>query len=91
MWNTTAQLHNVAELIVQEAWQESLLPQEEVRSDGNFRKDRIPRFPVCSKWLVLRERPVRIRLSHLLIKARTPSSPRAFSCILSYEVMPASF
>jgi hypothetical protein len=33
-WSTTAQLHEAAELVVQEAWQESLLPQEEEGSDG---------------------------------------------------------
>jgi hypothetical protein len=33
-WSTTAQLREAAELVVQEAWQESLLPQEEVGSDG---------------------------------------------------------
>jgi hypothetical protein len=33
-WNTTAQLREAAELVVQEAWQESLLPQEEMGSDG---------------------------------------------------------
>jgi hypothetical protein len=33
-WSTTAQLRKAVELIVQEAWQESLLPREEVRSDG---------------------------------------------------------
>jgi hypothetical protein len=33
-WNTTAQLREVAELVVQEAWQESLLPREEEGSDG---------------------------------------------------------
>jgi hypothetical protein len=33
-WNTTAQLREVAELVVEEAWQESLLPQEEEGSDG---------------------------------------------------------
>jgi hypothetical protein len=33
-WNTTAQLRKAAELIVQEAWQESLLPQEEAGNDG---------------------------------------------------------
>jgi hypothetical protein len=34
VWNTTAQLREAAELVVQEAWQESLLPQEEAGSDG---------------------------------------------------------
>ena len=58
---------------------------------GNFGKDRILRFPDSSKWLVLSERLVRIRLSHLLIRARTPSSPHAFSYIVFYEVMQASF
>jgi hypothetical protein len=33
-WNTTAQLRKAAELVVQEAWQESLLPREEAGSDG---------------------------------------------------------
>jgi hypothetical protein len=33
-WSTTAQLHKAAELVVQEAWQESLLPREEEESDG---------------------------------------------------------
>jgi hypothetical protein len=33
-WSTTAQLHEAAELVVQEAWQESLLPREEEGSDG---------------------------------------------------------
>jgi hypothetical protein len=33
-WSTTAQLHEAAELVVQEAWQESLLPREEAGSDG---------------------------------------------------------
>jgi hypothetical protein len=33
-WRTTAQLRAAAELVVQEAWQESLLPQEEEGSDG---------------------------------------------------------
>ena len=31
---------------------------------------------------MLSERPVRIRISHLLIRARTPSSPRVFPCVL---------
>jgi hypothetical protein len=34
-WSTTAQLRETAELVVQEAWQESLLPREEAGSDGN--------------------------------------------------------
>jgi hypothetical protein len=33
-WSTTTQLHEATELVVQEAWQESLLPQEEEGSDG---------------------------------------------------------
>jgi hypothetical protein len=33
-WSTTAQLYETAELLVQEAWQESLLPREEEGSDG---------------------------------------------------------
>jgi hypothetical protein len=33
-WSTTAQLFKAAELVVQEAWQESLLPREEEGSDG---------------------------------------------------------
>jgi hypothetical protein len=33
-WSTTAQLREAAELVVQEAWQESLLPREEVGSNG---------------------------------------------------------
>jgi hypothetical protein len=32
-WSTTAQLREAAELVVPEAWQESLLPREEVGSD----------------------------------------------------------
>jgi hypothetical protein len=32
-WSTTTQLREAVELVVQEAWQESLLPQEEVGSD----------------------------------------------------------
>jgi hypothetical protein len=34
VWNTTAQLREAAELVVQEAWQESLLPREEEGSDS---------------------------------------------------------
>jgi hypothetical protein len=34
VWSTTAQLREAAELVVQEAWQESLLPQKEEGSDG---------------------------------------------------------
>jgi hypothetical protein len=33
-WSTTAQLREAAELVVQEAWQESLLPREEEGSDS---------------------------------------------------------
>jgi hypothetical protein len=33
-WSTTAQLRKAAELVVQDAWQESLLPREEEGSDG---------------------------------------------------------
>jgi hypothetical protein len=33
-WSTTTQLCEAVELVVQEAWQESLLPQEEEGSDG---------------------------------------------------------
>jgi hypothetical protein len=33
-WSTTAQLCEAAELVIQEAWQESLLPREEAGSDG---------------------------------------------------------
>jgi hypothetical protein len=33
VWSITAQLHEATELVVQEAWQESLLPQEEEGSD----------------------------------------------------------
>jgi hypothetical protein len=33
-WSTTAQLRKAVELVVQEAWQESLLPREEEGSDG---------------------------------------------------------
>jgi hypothetical protein len=33
-WSTTTQLRAATELVVQEAWQESLLPQEEEGSDG---------------------------------------------------------
>jgi hypothetical protein len=33
-WSTTAQLREAVELVVQEAWQESLLPREEAGSDG---------------------------------------------------------
>jgi hypothetical protein len=33
-WSTTAQLCEATELVVQEAWQESLLPREEEGSDG---------------------------------------------------------
>jgi hypothetical protein len=33
-WSTTGQLHKAAELVVQEAWQEFLLPREEEGSDG---------------------------------------------------------
>jgi hypothetical protein len=33
-WNTNAQLCQAAELVVQEAWQESLLPRKEAGSDG---------------------------------------------------------
>jgi hypothetical protein len=33
-WSTIAQLYEAAELIVQEAWQESLLPREEAGNDG---------------------------------------------------------
>jgi hypothetical protein len=32
-WSTTAQLREAIELVVQEAWQESLLPREEEGSD----------------------------------------------------------
>jgi hypothetical protein len=32
-WSTTAQLREATELVVQEAWQESLLPREEAGSD----------------------------------------------------------
>jgi hypothetical protein len=34
VWSTTAQLREAAELVVQEAWQESLLPREEEGSDS---------------------------------------------------------
>jgi hypothetical protein len=34
MWSTTTQLREAVELVVQEAWQESLLPREEEGSDG---------------------------------------------------------
>ena len=34
---------------------------------------------------MLSERPVKIRLSHLLIRARTPNSPCVFSCFFSLE------
>jgi hypothetical protein len=34
VWSTTAQLREAAELVIQEAWQESLLPREEEGSDG---------------------------------------------------------
>jgi hypothetical protein len=34
VWSTTTQLREAVELVVQEAWQESLLPREEERSDG---------------------------------------------------------
>jgi hypothetical protein len=33
-WSTTAQLREAAELVVQEVWQESLLPREEEGSDS---------------------------------------------------------
>jgi hypothetical protein len=33
-WSTTPQWREAAELVVQEAWQESLLPREEEGSDG---------------------------------------------------------
>jgi hypothetical protein len=33
-WSTTVQLCEAAELVVQEVWQESLLPREEAGSDG---------------------------------------------------------
>jgi hypothetical protein len=33
-WSTTAQLHEATELVIQEAWQESLLPRGEEGSDG---------------------------------------------------------
>jgi hypothetical protein len=33
-WSTTAQLYEAAKLVVQEAWQESLFPREEMGSDG---------------------------------------------------------
>jgi hypothetical protein len=33
-WSTTMQLREATELVVQEAWQESLLPREEEGSDG---------------------------------------------------------
>jgi hypothetical protein len=33
-WSTIAQLREATELVLQEAWQESLLPQEEEGSDG---------------------------------------------------------
>jgi hypothetical protein len=33
-WSTTVQLHKVVELVVQEAWQESLLPREEGETNG---------------------------------------------------------
>jgi hypothetical protein len=33
-WSTTSQLRETAELVVHEAWQESLLPREEAGSDG---------------------------------------------------------
>jgi hypothetical protein len=33
-WSTIAQLREAAQLVVQEAWQESLFPREEDRSDG---------------------------------------------------------
>jgi hypothetical protein len=40
VWSTTTQLREAAELIVQEAWQEFLLPREEAGSDGQ--KDHDP-------------------------------------------------
>jgi hypothetical protein len=33
-WSTTSQLHEVAELVIQEAWQESFLPQVEEEVNG---------------------------------------------------------
>jgi hypothetical protein len=33
-WSTTAQLRETVELVVQEEWQESLLPREEAESNG---------------------------------------------------------
>jgi hypothetical protein len=33
-WNTTSQLHEAAELVIQEAWQESLLPRVEEKVNG---------------------------------------------------------
>jgi hypothetical protein len=38
-WNTTSQLHEVVELVIQEAWQESLLPrvEEEVNGEVDLR------------------------------------------------------
>jgi hypothetical protein len=41
-WSTTAQLREAAELVVHEAWQESLLPREEVGGDGQ--EDHGPRL-----------------------------------------------
>jgi GAF domain-containing protein len=34
VWSTTAQLHEAAKLVVQEAWHESLLPREEEETNG---------------------------------------------------------
>jgi hypothetical protein len=38
-WNTTSQLRKAAELVIQEAWQESLLPrvEEEVNGEVDLR------------------------------------------------------
>jgi hypothetical protein len=33
-WSTTSQLREVAELVIQEAWQESLLPRVEEEVNG---------------------------------------------------------
>jgi hypothetical protein len=33
-WNTTTQLHEAAELVIQEAWQQSLLPRVEEEGVG---------------------------------------------------------
>jgi hypothetical protein len=33
-WSTTSQLHEAAELVIQEAWQESLLPRVEEKVNG---------------------------------------------------------